>query len=158
MSSSGDRTMRWRALVLLLFLNGCVGHSLEEVRATVSHQTGTFPAIYEQLATCAKHRIETDTWIFGRPVVQSTSDPSIPLVSVYAIYSRSTLFELTFQPAPSAMTLVKYRRGYDGHGTREKTWAIIIEGCSQEVPIPSNQSSDIPPQSLIAPTSTITAH
>ena len=124
------------AVAILLMLTGCMGNSLGEVRATEPLQTGTFQKPYEQLAACAKQRIETDSWRFGQPIVQSTQDANRPLIRVYAIYSRSTLFEVTFQPIPSEMTLVEYRRGYDGHGSQDQTWAII-EQCAQPVPVQS---------------------
>lgn len=73
----------------------------------------------------------------GQPTVYLTRESRTPLISVYAIYADSTLFEVTFEPAPFAMTLVKYRRGYDGHDSKEKTWTIINR-CSQEVaPLPT---------------------
>lgn len=129
--------MRTAALMLTaLLLSGCMGNSLGEVRATEPLQAGTFQKPYEQLAACAKERIETDSWRFGQPIVQSTQDTNRPLIRVYAIYSRSTLFEVTFQPTHSAMTTVEYRRGYDGHGTQDQTWAII-EYCSQQATPPT---------------------
>ena len=128
--------MRTASLMLTaLLLSGCMGNSLGEVRATEPLQTGTFQKTYEQLAACAKERIETDSWRFGQPIVQSTQDTNRPLIRVYAIYSRSTLFEVTFQPTHSAMTTVEYRRGYDGHGTQDQTWAII-EYCSRQAMTP----------------------
>lgn len=123
-------------LLTALLVSGCMGDSLGDVRATDPLQTGTFQKPYEQLAACAKERIETDSWRFGQPIVQSTHDANRPLIRVYAIYSRSTLFEVTFQPVPSAMTLVEYRRGYDGHGSQDQTWTII-EQCAKPVPAPS---------------------
>ena len=129
-----EAPMLTRSLLLLvvLTLSGCMGNSLGEVRATKPLQTGTFQVPFEALAACAKERIETDSWRFGQPIVQSTRERNRPLVRVYAIYSRSTLFEVTFQPAPSGLTtVVEYRRGYDGHGTQDQTWDII-ESCAQQ--------------------------
>ena len=128
--------MRWLALSSLLFLNGCLGNSLGEVRATPPLQSRTYPVLYEELAACAKQGIETESWSFGEPTVHATREPATPLVSVATLYAGSALFEVTFQPAPSATTLVKYRRGYDGYDSKEKTWAII-ERCSQQVSAPS---------------------
>jgi hypothetical protein len=126
-------------LLVLATLSGCMGNSLGEVRATEPLQTGTFQTPYEILAACAKERIETDSWRFGQPIVQSTRERNRPLISVYAIYSRSTLFEVTFQPVPSGLTtVVEYRRGYDGHGTQDQTWGII-ESCAQQGPAPVDE-------------------
>jgi hypothetical protein len=130
-------------MLTALLLSGCMGDSLGEVRATDPLQTGTFHKPYEQLAACAKERIETDSWRFGQPIVQSTQEANRPLIRVYAIYSRSTLFEVTFQPVPSEMTLVEYRRGYDGHGSQDQTWAII-ERCAQHVPAPVPEADRCP--------------
>lgn len=126
-------------LLVLATLSGCMGNSLGEVRATEPLQTGTFQTPYEILATCAKELIETDSWRFGQPIVQSMRETDRPLIRVYAIYSRSTLFEVTFQPALSGLTtVVEYRRGYDGHGTQNQTWGII-ESCAQQSPAPVSQ-------------------
>jgi hypothetical protein len=119
-------------LLVLATLSGCMGNSLGKVHATEPLQTGTFQTPYEILATCAKERIESDSWRFGQPIVQSTWERNRPLIRVYAIYSRSTLFEVTFQPAPSGLTtVVEYRRGYDGHGTQDQTWGIIKSYAQQ---------------------------
>ena len=112
-------------LLVLATLSGCAGESLGEVRATRPLQAGTFQTPYETLAACAKERIETDSWRFGQPIVQSTREKDRPLIRVYAIYSRSTLFEVTFEQAQSGLTSVEYRRGYDGHGTQDQTWASL---------------------------------
>jgi hypothetical protein len=148
--------MRWLICLSILFLNGCMGKNLGEVRATTPVQTGTFPALYEQLAACAKHDIELESWLLGQPAVYLTRESRTPLVRVFAIYAGSTLFELTFQPAPSGKTLVKYRRGYDGYESKEKAWSIL-ERCSQQTPALSTPVSDIPPPSSGSPTPSPTA-
>lgn len=140
--------MRRLAYISLLLMNGCLGHSLGEVRATAPLQTRTFAAPYEELAACTKYRIETDSWLIGQPSVHSTRDPNTPLVSVSAVYIGSTLFEVTFQPASSAMALVKYRRGYDGYDSQEKTWAII-ESCSRPEIAPRNPDAAMQSQSSL---------
>lgn len=138
--------MRWLVLISLPVLNGCVGNGLGEVRATAPVKTRTFPALYDQLAACAKHHIETNSWLMGQPMVHSAQDRHTPLVSVYANLAGSTLFEVTFQPAASAMTLVKYRRGYDGYDSQEKTWAII-ERCVEVDTAPDTPDANIPAES-----------
>ena len=148
--------MRWLALSSLLFLNGCLGSSLGEVRATPPLQSRTYPVVYEDLAACAKQGIETESWSFGEPTVHATMESATPLVSVATLYAGSALFEVTFQPAPSAMTLVKYRRGYDGYDSKEKTWAII-ERCSQQVSSPSTPDTPLAPVSSASTTPSPTA-
>jgi len=148
--------MRWLVFSSLLFLNGCLGNSLGEVRATAPLQTRTYPALYEKLAACAKQGIETESWSFGEPTVHATMESATPLVSVATLYAGSALFEVTFQPAPSAMTLVKYRRGYDGYDSKEKTWAII-ERCSQQVSSPSTPDTPLAPVSSASTTPSPTA-
>jgi len=90
-------------------------------------QSGTFTASFEQLADCTQRRIESDSWAFGQPVVQSSRQTN--LIRVSAIYGRSALFEVTFEPAPASATLVEYRRSFDGHGTEQQTWAIV-QSCA----------------------------
>ncbi len=124
--------MRWLSLIPLLFLNACLAKDLAEVRATEPVQTDTFPALYEQLATCAKREIQMGTWVMGQPDVHLTRERRGPLIRVFAIYAGSALFDLTFQPAPSGKTLVQYRRGYDGYDSKEKTWSIM-ERCSNRM-------------------------
>lgn len=148
--------MRWLVFSSLLFLNGCLGNSLGEVRATAPLQTRTYPALYEKLAACAKQGIETESWSFGEPTVHAARESATPLVSIATLYAGSALFEVTFQPVPSAMTLVKYRRGYDGYDSKEKTWAII-ERCSQQVSAPSTPDTPLPPVSSASTTTSPTA-
>ncbi len=112
-----------------LALGGCLGGSLGEVRASHPLQSGIFQMPYEQMADCTKARVESDPWLFGQPIVQIARIPNQPLISVYAIYSRSTLFELTFKPISPRQTSVEYRRSYDGHGTQTQAWKIV-EQCS----------------------------
>jgi hypothetical protein len=121
--------------ILLLILSGCLGKSEGEVRAVSSSKTGTFQQPYDQLAACAKAYIERDSWAFGKPTVHSTEETAQPLIRVYASYLGSTLFEATFQPVPAVMTLVEYRRGYDGYATQDQTWAII-ERCAHQLASP----------------------
>jgi hypothetical protein len=126
-------------LLMLATLSGCLGDSLGEVRATEPRQTGTFQKPYEPLAACAMERIETDFWRFGQPIVQSMREKYQAMIRVYVIYSRSTLFELTFQPTASGQgTFVEYRRGYDGHGSQDQAWGIL-KSCAQEDPTPFSQ-------------------
>jgi len=54
------------------------------------------------------------------------------MIRVYAIYARSTLFEVTFQPIDARTSFVEYRRGYDGHGTEAQTWALLKQ-CVHEL-------------------------
>jgi len=49
-------------------------------------------------------------------------------------YLGSPLFEVTFQSIPAVMTLVEYRRGYDGYATEDQAWAIIERRAHQLVP------------------------
>ena len=91
---------------------------------------------YDELALCAKEKIELGPWRFGQPVVYSAHGAAGPLIRVYAVYSHSTLFELTFHALPSQRTRVDYRRAYDQSGTQHQAWAII-ERCGQALPAPS---------------------
>lgn len=118
-------------LMVLATLSGCIGQSLGEVRATKPVQTGLLKTPYEALAACVRERIETDSWRFGQPIVQTTREKDHQLIRLYASHSRSTLFVVTFQPTPPDQTTVEYRRGYDGHGTQDQTWGII-ESCAQQ--------------------------
>jgi hypothetical protein len=81
---------------------------------------------------CVKHRVETDSWRFGQPIVQQASQSDRPVIRVYAIYARSTLFEVTFQPNQQQHAFVEYRRAYDGHGTQEQTWKIV-QDCADSL-------------------------
>lgn len=54
-----------------------------------------------------------------------------PLIRVYAIYSRTTLFDLTFEQTPSDRTTVEYRQGVDGYGIQNQAWGIIVS-CNRE--------------------------
>ncbi|HEX4966954.1 MAG TPA: hypothetical protein VFV44_00410, partial [Nitrospiraceae bacterium] len=55
---------------------------------------------------------------------------------IYAVYARSTLFEVTFQPISPGTTRVDYRRSYDGHGTQDHAWSIIEQCASPIFPSP----------------------
>lgn len=129
-----------RPVTLLLFivlLAGCAGKgaSLGEVRATEPLRSGSFPMPYDHLAACVKARIKTDPWTFGQPIVGSEWGLDRRIVHVYAMYSRSTLFEVTFQPISPGTTRVDYRRSNDGHGTQEHAWSIIEQCASPILPL-----------------------
>ena len=122
--------MGWVMLVpLMFFLHACLAKDLAEVRASPPVQTGSFSALPEQMAACTKREIQMDTWPMGQPEVHLTKESRTPLIRVFALYAGTTLFDLTFQPAPMGKTLVQYRRGYDGYDSKEKTWSIM-ERCS----------------------------
>jgi hypothetical protein len=123
-------------LLITVLLSGCLGNSLADIRATEPRLIGNFHTPYDQLAVCTKQRLETDSWSFGRPIVQLTHEIARPLIHVYAIDARSTLFDVTFQRLSSGSTLVEYRRSYDGYGSQEHTWAIINQ-CAQISQTPS---------------------
>lgn len=128
-----------RPLSLLLFivlLAGCTGTgtSLSEVRATEPMKSGAFQMPYDHLAACVKARIKTDPWTFGQPIVGSEWGVDRRIVRVYAVYGRSTLFEVTFQPISPVTTRVDYRRSNDGHRTQEHAWSIIEQCASPVLP------------------------
>jgi hypothetical protein len=124
------------SLLITMLLSGCMGNRLADVRATEPRLIGNFHTPYDQLAACTKRRHETDSWSFGQPHVQLTHEKAHTLIHVYATHARSTLFDVTFQRLPSGLTLVEYRRSYDGYGSQEHTWAIINQ-CAQISQTPS---------------------
>ena len=123
-------------LLITMLLSGCLGNRLADVRATEPRLIGNFHTPYDQLAACTKRRLETDSWSFGQPHVQLTHEIARTLIHVYATDARSTLFDVTFQRLSSGVTLVEYRRSYDGYGSQEPTWAIV-EQCAQISQTPS---------------------
>ena len=129
-------------LIIAMLLSGCIGSRLADVRATEPRQIGNFDIPYDQLAACTKQRLERDSWSFGQPIVhqpsvQLTHEIARTLIHVYAIDSRSTLFDVTFLRLSFRLTLVEYRRSYDGYGSQEHTWAIV-EQCAQLSQTPSS--------------------
>ena len=132
-----------RVFILMLLFSGCLGKNQGEVRAMPPSHTGTFEQPYAQLAACAKANVETDSWAFGEPIVQSTHETAQPLIRLTASYLGSALFEVSFQPIPAVMTLVEYRHGYDGYDTQEQTWAII-ERCAHQLAPPKYRVPSLP--------------
>ena len=118
-------------IALVVMLAGCAGSSLGDVRENNPLQSGTVHAETAPLAECVRQGIERDSWRFGQPVAHSTQHTDPPSTSVYAMYSRSTLFEIAFHPVAPSSTRVEYRRSYDGHGTQEQAWTIINNCASQ---------------------------
>ncbi len=119
-------------LLVLAALSGCASNeNLGEVRATKPVRTGTFDTPYEALATCTKQRAESDLWLFGEPSIHWIREKGRPLIRVYAVYSRTTLFDVAFEETESGRTAVEYRRGYDGYGIQNQTWGIIVS-CAQQ--------------------------
>jgi pyocin large subunit-like protein len=126
-----------------MLFSGCLGKNQGEVRAMPPSHTGTFEQPYAQLVACAKAYVETDSWAFGEPIVQSTHETAQPLIRLTASYLGSALFEVSFQPIPAVMTLVEYRHGYDGYDTQEQTWAII-ERCAHQLAPPKYRVPSLP--------------
>ena len=125
-------------LLVLAVLSGCAGNeNISEVRTSTPIRTATFETPYEALATCAKQRIESSLWPFGEPGVHWKREKGRQMIRVYAMYSRSTLFDVTFEEPRFGVTAVEYRQGYDGYGIRDQTWGIILS-CAQEVRAPVN--------------------
>jgi hypothetical protein len=119
-------------LLVLAALSGCASNeNLGEVRATKPIRIGTFETPYEVLATCTKQRAESNLWLFGEPSIHWIREKDRPLIRVYAIYSRTTLFDVAFEQTQSDRTAVEYRRGYDGYGIQDQTWGIIVS-CAQQ--------------------------
>jgi len=119
-------------LLILATLSGCASNeNLGEVRAAKPVRTGTFETPYEALATCTKQRAESDLWLFGEPSIHWIREKGRPSIRVYAVYSRSTLFDVAFEETQSGRTAVEYRRGYDGYGIQDQTWGIIVS-CAQQ--------------------------
>ena len=130
-------------LLLIVLLTSCTGSgtSLGEVRATEPLKSGAFQMPYDHLAACVKARIKTDPWTFGQPIVGSEWGIDRRIVRVYAVYARSTLFEVTFQPISPGTTRVDYRRSSDGHGTEEHAWSIIEQCASPVFPPPPDSGA-----------------
>jgi hypothetical protein len=118
-------------LLVMISLSACATENLEEVRAAKPIRTGSFDTPYDILVICAKQRFEMASWVLGDPTIHWRREKGHPMIRVYAIYSRTTLFDITFEQAQSDRTLVKYRHGYDGYGIQDQTWAIIVS-CNQE--------------------------
>lgn len=53
------------------------------------------------------------------------------MIRVYATYSRTMLFDITFEQAQSDRTFVQYRHGDNGHVIQDQTWGIIVS-CNQQ--------------------------
>ena len=124
-------------LLVLAALSGCASENLDEVRAAKPIRTATFETPYDPLATCVKQRIERDLWLFGEPSVHWKREKGRQLIRVYAIYSRATLFDVTFEQAQSDRTAVEYRQGIDGYGIQDQTWGIIVS-CNHQGLAPVN--------------------
>ncbi|MGH7181689.1 MAG: hypothetical protein ACREJN_06915 [Nitrospiraceae bacterium] len=125
-------------LLVLAALSGCASNeNLGEVRATKPTRTGTFETPYDALATCTKQRIERNLWLFGEPSIHWIREKGRPSIRVYAIYSRSTLFDVTFVETQLNLTAVEYRQGYDGYGIQDQTWGIIVS-CAKQGLAPVN--------------------
>jgi hypothetical protein len=118
-------------LLVVIALSACATGNLDEVRAAKPTRTGSFETPYDILAICAKQRFEMASWLFGDPSILWRREKGHPMIRVYAIYSRTTIFDITFEQAQSDRTLVKYRHGYDGYGIQDQTWGIIVS-CNQQ--------------------------
>lgn len=118
-------------LLVIAALVGCASENLDEVRAAKPLRTTTFGTPYDTLATCVKQRAEREVWLFGEPNVHWKREKGRPLIRVYAIYSRTTLFDVTFEQTQSDRTTVEYRQGVDGYGIQSQTWGIIVS-CNRE--------------------------
>lgn len=108
-------------LLVIIALSACATENLDEVRAAKPIRTDSFETRYDTLAICAKQRLERASWLFGDPSIHWRREKVHAMIRVYAIYSRTTLFDITFEQAQSDRTLVKYRRGYDGYGIQDQT-------------------------------------
>ncbi|OAI46591.1 hypothetical protein AYO43_06080 [Nitrospira sp. SCGC AG-212-E16] len=118
-------------LLVIGALLGCASENLDEVRAAKPIRTTTFETPYDKLATCVKQRVERELWLFGgEPSVHWKRDGG-PLIRVYAIYSRNTLFDVTIEQTQSDRTTVEYRQGVDGYGIQSQTWGIIVS-CNRQ--------------------------
>jgi len=124
-------------LLAVAALSGCATENLDEVRAAKPNRTATFETPYDTLAACVKQRAERDLWIFGEPSVHWKREKDRSLIRVYALYSRTTLFDVTFEQTQSDRTTVEYRQGIDGYGIRDQTWGIIVS-CNQQGLAPVN--------------------
>lgn len=130
-------------LILAMLVSGCLGNRLADVRATEPRLIGNFHVPYDQLAICTQARLEEDSWnlrhpFVSQPRIELTHEKARRLIHVYAIESRSTLFDIVFERLSSGVTLVEYRRSYEGVETQTHTWATV-ERCAQlsETPAPS---------------------
>ena len=118
-------------LLVIIALSACATENLEEVRAAKPSRTDSFETPYDILSICAKQRFEVDSWLFGDPSIHWRREKGHPMIRVYAIYSRTTLFDVTFEQAPSDRTIVKYRHGYDGYGIQDQAWGTIVS-CNRQ--------------------------
>ncbi len=122
-------------LLVLSALSACATENLDEVRAANPIRTRSSETPYDILSMCAKQRFEMTSWFFGDPTIHWRREKGHPMIRVYAIYSLTTLFDITFEQVQSDRTLVTYRHGNDGHGIQDQTWAIIVS-CNQQGPAP----------------------
>ena len=118
-------------LLVLATLLGCASENLDEVRAAKPIRTTTLETPYDTLATCVKQRVERELWLFGEPSIHWKREKGRPLIRVYAIYSRTMLFDVTFEQTQSDRTTVEYREGVDGYGIESQTWGIIVS-CNRQ--------------------------
>ena len=125
-------------LLGLAALAGCASNeNINDVRASKPLRTATFATSYDAFATCAKQRIENALWSFGEPSVHWKREKGRQLIRVYAMHSRITLFDVTFEGTRSGLTAVEYRQGYDGYGIQDQTWRIVMS-CAQQGRAPIN--------------------
>jgi hypothetical protein len=122
-------------LIIAMLVSGCLGSRLADVRATEPRLIGNFHVPYDQLATCTQTRLEEDSGSLGQPFapqprIHLSHERARALIHVYAIEHRATLFDVTFERLYSGVTLVEYRRSYEGVGSQQHTWAIV-ESCAQ---------------------------
>ena len=118
-------------LLVLSALSACATENLDEVRAAKPIRTDSFETPYDILSTCAKQRFEMASWLFGDPSIHWKREKGHAIIRVYAIYSRTTIFDITFEQVQSDRTLVKYRDGNEGHVIQDQTWGIIVS-CNQQ--------------------------
>jgi len=118
-------------LVVLAALVGCASENLDEVRAAKPIRSTTFETPYDTLATCVKQRVEREVWLFGESSVHWKREKGRPLIRVYAIHSRTMLFDVTFEQTQSDRTTVEYREGVDGYDIESRTWGIIVS-CNRQ--------------------------
>ena len=138
--------MHWLVGIPLILLTGSI-ESLDDVQRTDPVRSESYAMPAKALAECVMRGIDDASWPFGHPGVQSSADS--PTLHVYAISSNSILFDVAFAPL-SSETLVTYRRGHNGHGTEEQTWAII-ERCSQPVSAPAHDADRLPQSGSLKP-------
>src|SRR6185436_1049232 len=118
-------------LFVIIVSLGCASENLDEVRASKPLRTTTFETPYDTLAACVKHRLEKEVWIFGEPSVHWKREKGRELIRVYEIYSRTMLFDVTFEATQTDRTIVEYRQGLEGYGIQSRTWGIIVS-CNRE--------------------------